>query len=128
MTATRQCRQDVAKIAGNNAMPHRLISCLLLLLGASADAQTPQDYLQRFDGNGDGRVDLDEYQDYLSRGFHAMDKDGDGVLSASELPAGVRSRSARTLDAHRRSLARMFDHLDRNHDGVLDATELTAPY
>ena len=90
-------------------------------------AQTRADYLRRFDSDGDGRVSLSEYQDYMSHGFHAMDRNGDRVLSADELPSGVRTRTATTLDGHRRAVARMFDVLDANNDGFLDANELTAP-
>lgn len=105
----------------------RLVVLIALLASGICTAETRQDYLRRFDANGDGRVSLQEYQDYMSRGFHAMDRNGDGVLSADELPAGTRSRTATTLEAHRRALARMFDLLDANNDGFLDADELTAP-
>ena len=94
---------------------------------AQAQAPTREDYLRRFDADGDGRVSLGEYQEYLSRGFHAMDRDGNGVLAAGELPPGVRTRTATTLESHRRALARMFDLLDLDNSGHLDARELTAP-
>lgn len=92
-----------------------------------AQPQTRAEYLRRFDANGDGRVSLSEYQAYMSRGFRAMDRNHDGVLSASELPAGARRRGPVTLEAHLRALARTFDLLDVNNDGYLDANELTAP-
>ena len=111
----------------------RTTTALLLLLpalfvagAAGAQVQTRQDYLRRFDTNGDGRISLQEYQDYMGRGFHAMDRNGDGVLSADELPNGVRARTATTLEGHRRALARMFDLLDTDNNGFLDANELTA--
>ena len=110
------------------ATPLLLLAALVLfIMAGAAQAQTRADYLRRFDVNGDGRVSLAEYQEYMSRGFHAMDRNGDGVLSVDELPSGVRSRTATTLDGHRRALARMFDVLDVNNDGFLSATELTAP-
>lgn len=90
-------------------------------------AQTRMDYLRDFDVDGDGRVSLREYQDYMSAGFRALDRNRDGVLSREELPAGVRARQRVTLEAHLRALARTFDALDVNNDGYLDAGELTAP-
>ncbi|MCX7556056.1 EF-hand domain-containing protein [Xanthomonadaceae bacterium JHOS43] len=106
-----------------------LVHCVMVSVFATgaAQAQTRADYLRRFDTNGDGRVSLAEYQDYMSQGFHAMDRNGDGLLSAGELPSGVRSRTATTLEGHRRAVARMFDVLDVDNNGYLDANELTAP-
>ena len=111
------------------AMSYSWLWLVISLSGLSFDvsAQSRSDYLKRFDSDGDGRVSLTEYQEYMSRSFHRMDRNGDGALSALELPAGVRSRTATTLEGHRRALARMFDVLDINNDGYLSATELTAP-
>ena len=53
---------------------------LLLPLVAGAQVQRTDEYLQRIDANGDGRVDLGEYQDWLSYAFDGMDRDRDGVL------------------------------------------------
>ena len=104
----------------------RLIA-LIALVGGPAQAQsTRAEYLRWFDTDGDGRVSLSEYQEYMSHGFRAMDLDGDGVLHAGELPPSARVRTATTLQSHHRSLTRMFDRLDINHDGYLDADELTA--
>ena len=50
------------------------------------DAST--DYLARMDADGDGRVSLAEYQDWLSYAFTRMDANGDGVLAPDELPGG----------------------------------------
>ena len=99
----------------------------LLLAALATQAQASRsEYLSWFDTDGDGRVSLTEYQNYLSQGFHAMDRNGDGVLSAGEMPAGVRLRTATTLESRQRALTRMFDRLDVNNDGYLDAYELTA--
>ena len=104
----------------------------MLLSAAGATAaqslpRSPADYLATMDRNGDGRVALAEYQDYLSRGFQQMDRDGDGKLSTVELPQGARTRRVPTLEGHRRSLAATFDRQDANNDGFLDARELAAP-
>ena len=82
-------------------------------------------YLSRLDGDGDGRVSLAEYQAYLSRGFHDMDRDGDGVLRGDEWP--VPGTRPRRLDDLLADLARQFVRLDLDGDGHLDPHELTAP-
>jgi Ca2+-binding EF-hand superfamily protein len=101
--------------------------CLLACLscGAQAQIQHSSDYLARMDADGDGRVSLAEYQDWMSYAFDAMDRDHDGVLAAAELPGG-RGRSI-TRSAHRERLAAGFRRQDRDGDGVLDAGELAAP-
>jgi Ca2+-binding EF-hand superfamily protein len=83
------------------------------------------EYLQLFDSNGDGRVSEAEYVAYMSRGFHRMDSNGDGILETDELPGG-RGRPI-TLTDFQNNLRRQFHKLDRNRDGYLDARELTAP-
>lgn len=77
------------------------------------------------DANGDGRIALAEYQDWLCYAFDAMDRNHDGVLSADEMPGG-RGQSI-TRATQRARLADAFAHQDRNHDGFLDARELAAP-
>ena len=98
---------------------------LLLPLVAGAQVQRTDEYLQRIDANGDGRVDLGEYQDWLSYAFDAMDRDRDGVLSPAEQPGG--RGTALTRAAHRERLAERFRRQDANRDNVLDARELAAP-
>ena len=97
----------------------------LLAPTAGAQVTATSDYLARMDRDGDGRVSLVEYQDWLGYAFQRMDRDGDGVLSAAELPGG-RGKPI-SLAAHRESLAEMFRRQDRNGDGWLDARELAAP-
>lgn len=86
---------------------------------------TPGEYLRAFDSNGDGKVSVDEYVAYLSRGFQRMDSNGDGILERIELPGG-RGQPI-TLRTFQANLRRQFHRLDRNHDVCLDARELTAP-
>ncbi len=92
---------------------------------AAAQVTATSDYVDRMDHDRDGRVSLDEYQAWMGYGFQRMDRDGDGVLTASELPGG-RGRPV-SLAAHRASLAAAFSRQDRNRDGHLDARELAAP-
>jgi hypothetical protein len=99
----------------------------LLLLSAAASAQVTQtgDYLARMDADGDGRVSLAEYQDWMSYAFDGMDVDGDGVLSPAEQPGGKGKSLSRA--EHRARLAERFRRQDGNGDGFLDARELAAP-
>jgi Ca2+-binding EF-hand superfamily protein len=100
-------------------------ACLALAAGAQAQVRGSGDYLARMDRDGDGRVSLAEYQDWLSYAFDAMDRDHDGVLATAELPGG--RGAAITRAQHRARLAAAFARQDRNHDGFLDARELAAP-
>ena len=102
-----------------------VLAALLGVAVASARPPVPDDYLSRMDGNGDGRVALAEYQDWLCYAFDAMDRDHDGVLSPGELPGG--RGPAVTRVQHRARLAAAFARQDRNGDGVLDGNELAAP-
>jgi hypothetical protein len=106
-----------------------LRACLALAgmvpLAAGAQVASSSEYLRKMDANGDGRVSLAEYQDWLSYAFDAMDRDRDGVLSAAEQPGG---RSAPLTRAeHRARLAQRFARQDGNRDGYLSARELAAP-
>ena len=98
---------------------------LLLPLVAGAQVQRTDEYLQRIDANGDGRVDLGEYQDWLSYAFDAMDANRDGVLQPHEQPGG--RGKAITRVEHRQRLAERFRKQDANADGYLSAKELAAP-
>ena len=112
----------------------RLVSLLALAAGfavaglavpASAQVTATAEYLERMDTDGDGRVSLPEYLDWMGYAFREMDRDGDGVLAAHELPGG--RGGPVTLAQHRERLAARFAKQDANGDGVLDARELAAP-
>ncbi len=93
--------------------------------GAVAQVLESSDYLMRMDLDGNGRVSLGEYQDWLSYAFDAMDRDRDGALSLAELP-GRRGKPI-SRDQHRATLAAAFERQDANRDGALSARELAAP-
>lgn len=105
----------------------RLLAPALMSLPVIAIAQVRDsgDYLERVDRDGDGRVALAEYQQWMGYAFERMDLDRDGHLVAAELPGG-RGHTI-SLAAHRESLAEAFRRQDLDHDGVLDAHELAAP-
>ena len=104
---------------------------LLLLLGyalpmlANAQVQRTGDYLSKMDRDGDGKVSLAEYQDWLTYAFDGMDRDRDGMLSAAEQPGG--KGQPLTREQHRTRLAERFRKQDANRDGYLSARELAAP-
>ena len=104
---------------------------LLLLLGyalpmlANAQVQRTGDYLSKMDRDGDGKVSLAEYQDWLTYAFDGMDRDRDGMLSAAEQPGG--KGQPLTREQHRARLAERFRKQDANRDGFLNARELAAP-
>ena len=80
-----------------------------------------------FDTNHDGHVSLAEYQAYMDTGFKRMDRNGDHILQADELPADTHHDEPLTLAAHRQHVARQFQRQDTDHDGLLDLGELMAP-
>ncbi len=100
---------------------------LLALATAPTHAQVAatSDYLARMDSDGDGRVGLVEYQDWMSYAFDARDLDRDRVLSADELPGG--KGQPITREQHRERLAATFAKQDLDRDGFLSARELSAP-
>lgn len=115
--------------APSRSRQHRLSLLVTLALPTMAAAldlpRTPAEYLDRMDLDGDGRISLTEYRDYMSRGFRDMDRDGNGILEGDELPVpGARPIH---LHDHLEALRRAFERQDRNGDGYLDARELAAP-
>jgi hypothetical protein len=101
------------------------LAALLLPALATAQVVATHDYLDRMDGDRDGRVSLAEYQAWMGYAFERMDRNGDGLLTADELPGG-KGRTV-SLVEHRESLAAMFRRQDADRDGFLDAKELAAP-
>lgn len=102
-----------------------VLSALAHVGPATAQVRGTPEYLARMDRDGDGRVSLDEYVDWMSYAFDGMDRNRDGVLTADELPGG-RGKPV-TREQHRARLAERFRKQDANHNGWLDAKELAAP-
>ncbi|WP_312647493.1 EF-hand domain-containing protein [Stenotrophomonas sp.] len=97
----------------------------LLPLAASAQVSDTATYLQRMDSDGDGKVSETEYVQWMLYAFDRMDRNGDGVLSAEELPGG--KGRAITREQQRQVIVQRFHKQDANGDGFLDARELSAP-
>ena len=97
---------------------------LMAAVAAQDVPRTPQDYLQRMDSDGDGRVSRSEYIAHMGRSFDRIDSDGNGVLEGDELPPGAHRVTRGDYEA---SLAAAFARQDGNHDGYLDARELARP-
>lgn len=106
-----------------------LLSVPLALCSGAAMAQPASigAYLRLFDSNRDGLISQTEYVAYMSRGFHTMDLNHDGVLDVSEVPPSRRQRGPLTEAQHQRNLIETFRRQDANNDGFLDATELAEP-
>lgn len=102
-------------------------AALAIAVSAGAIAQVTRtvDYLAHMDTDGDGRVSLVEYQAWMRYAFDGMDRNGDGVLAADELPGGKGQPVA--LAEHMTRLAATFNRQDTSGDGYLDARELAAP-
>ncbi len=83
------------------------------------------DYLSRMDLDGDRKVSLLEYQDWLTYAFDGMDRNHDGMLTPDEQPGG--RGKAITRDAHRARVAERFGRQDIDRSGFLNARELAAP-
>ena len=101
-----------------------VLACALPLL-ANAQVQRTGDYLSKMDRDGDGKVSLAEYQEWLGYAFHGMDRDHDGVLSPAEQPGG--RGAPLTIAEHRARIAERFRKQDANRDGFLSAHELASP-
>ncbi len=101
-------------------------------------APSPEGFMQRFDKDGNGTVELSELPERLRTKLAQADTNGDGKLSAEELQAhrgackgehgkeGHHDKSTmgdgRPSDPERR--AHMFARLDKNGDGALTADEV----
>jgi len=113
--------------------PARSLLQAMLITGGSfglalvgiAQVRESRDYLMRMDADGNSRVSLGEYQDWLSYAFDAMDRDRNGALSPTELPGGRGKPISRV--EYRVTLAAAFKRQDANRDGALSAKELAAP-
>jgi hypothetical protein len=103
-----------------------MLGSAMLLLPIAHAFDSPESYLDAMDRNGDGRIDLAEFQAWMMRGFDRMDVNRNGVLDLDEQPAG-RNRRPVSRSEQLRVFEAAFHRQDLNGDGYLDARELSAP-
>ena len=86
--------------------------------GGEMHGTTTPSTFSKFDKNNDGRISRDEARIGADNMFNEIDtnKDGDGILSRTELEA-----------SHMKRLSRDFDKLDTNKDGKLTEDEMKMP-
>jgi Ca2+-binding EF-hand superfamily protein len=115
------------RVAGERRLVRRFSCLSLLLLAVAAQAQVTDtgSYLQRMDTDGDGKVSVEEYVQWMLYAFDRMDRNGDGVLSADELPGG--KGKPITREQQRQTIVERFHKQDANGDGFLSVKELAAP-
>ena len=115
------------RTTGKRRLVRRFSCASLLLLAAAAQAQVTDtgSYLQRMDADGDGKVSVEEYVQWMMYAFDRMDRNADGVLGADELPGG-KGRPI-TREQQRQTIIERFHKQDANGDGFLSAKELAAP-
>jgi len=105
--------------------PLAILLLSVLPLAAHAQVDATGDYLSRMDSDGDGRISLVEYQDWMSYAFDGMDRNRDGTLTPDELPGG--KGKPVTREGYRARIAATFNKQDVDRNGTLDARELAAP-
>ena len=105
--------------------PLAILLLSVLPLAAHAQVDATGDYLSRMDSDGDGRISLVEYQDWMSYAFDGMDRNRDGTLAPDELPGG--KGKPVTREGYRARIAATFNKQDVDRNGTLDARELAAP-
>lgn len=104
--------------------PDRIV-LLAALAAGSAQASSQHEYINRVDRDGDGFIVLDEYLDWMSRAFHDMDRNSDGVLDPQEQLVPDARRV--TLAEFHARLAEQYRKQDVDGDGRLTPREYLAP-
>ncbi|HMI84632.1 MAG TPA: EF-hand domain-containing protein [Polyangiaceae bacterium] len=85
-------------------------------MGARAEGaqagHDPARFVQRFDKNGNGTVELAELPERMQKWLAKADTNNDGAITVDELKAHAQARRDE-----------MFKHADKNNDGALSADE-----
>jgi hypothetical protein len=85
------------------------------------------------DTDGDLKLSWEEFRNFFVPQFHALDRDGDGVIRGAEHPP-ARDASGKavnppdvTTEQFQRALRAAFEAADRDKSGSLDAREWATP-
>lgn len=114
-----------------------LFASLTFLIPNSAPAEP-----LKFDLDGDGRIERGEFVKGREARFHALDRNGDNVITAADFPPDAQAQPLNnlvgqlmgkadlnrdgkvTLDELQLSGAPVFDDADTNMNGVLEKAEI----
>jgi Ca2+-binding EF-hand superfamily protein len=88
-------------------------------------AQSRERYFNAIDANSNGKISLEEFQEWMSYAFVRIDKNRDDVIDENE--ALVPKMRGVTRARHRANIAAQFHRQDANRNGNLSMSELTAP-
>lgn len=95
------------------------LAVVALAAAAGAAGAQPVD-LDEMDANGDGKLTRTEYRAGLIAGSMKFDRDGDGRIFPSEMPAAARLPGIKPV------MMRVFRQNDTSGDGALSREELGA--
>ncbi len=114
-----------------------IMTVALLAIPVFAVSATPTDWKERFrayDKNGDGRIDREEFQQWITESFYFRDTGRKGYLTADDLrgvvaPATLAALTRKTdgrltLPELLNAAFRDFELADVDHDGSLTMEEI----
>ena len=116
------------------------LCAVFVLIGASAQDQkeapkkappfieellklTPEEFIKRFDKDGDGKLTRDELPPFFAKAMQNADKNNDGTLSRSEYLAATAKRKVRDVVNKPSDPDPGFNALDKNDDGFISRAE-----
>ena len=115
------------------------LTALLLAVAADARAQqkpldrlTPEEFIKRFDKNGDGVLTKDELPARLAASFDRLDANKDGKLDKKEVATLIRVLRQRQGQGQgspqaERAVKGLLERLDTNKDGKISKAEAKGP-
>jgi len=114
-----------------------LLTALLLAVATDVRAQqtpltrlTPEQFIKRFDKNGDGVLTRDELPPRLAGAFERMDANKDGKLDRQEVAAllrVLRQGPGQGQGQAEQTVKRLLDRMDTDKDGKISKAEARPP-